>query len=271
MIIVIQKAFSVKGIKAKSVLAGLKIGNFLKKTSERTNIKSGSRKIAESMTKSFEEKKLSQYKKGSSVYERRKARLKKQRKDRIKGFKETAQNKLQDYSKVRSSEQLESKAQKIADKITVPNIINTIKEAPVKAAKSVMKGAEKAYKNTGQVFTEVGTKFREHPIAYPGWFSGDAVNYVGAATGHPEVLAVPVGTIVGGAGLAGESGLFPRKLRRKFRQNSINYKKRRILGQRKGLQKLSPAHDWSLQKSVQNAHEYTRHIGGAGQIGYLPK
>lgn len=224
MIIIVQKTFAVKGKKAQSVLAGLKLGNFIRKKVEGRSIKSGAKQVARSLNDTIEKEKLSQYKEGSSLYKRKKARLRRERKTRIQGLQRRAERKLQDFSKVKTPEQLESRAQELADKATVKGAVDYAKSAPIKVGKSVMQGAEKAYKHTGTVALNIGAKVVEHPIATPGWFSGDAVNIVGTATGHPEVTLVPVGTIASGAGLAVEKVL-PRKTRRKLRQKAIRLKK----------------------------------------------
>lgn len=249
--------FRQKDFGKKEIIEGvLKAKNWIRKIGTEAGKKRGSKQVASSLNKSHEARKKAEiaatYGNNPKLAQRKLEKLRASRKGRKDHLRRSARKKLDAIpDKVQTREQISEKARQIADQITPENIANAIKEAPKKTARSVMEGAKKTYENTGQIITEAGAKFREHPVAAPGWFSGDAVNIIGSATGHPEMLAVPVGSIAGAAGLAGESGLFPRKVRRKFRQNAIDYRKRRESGTaRKGLQKLTPAHDWSLKKTI---------------------
>ena len=234
---------------------------------------SASKEVAKSLDKDFAKKKIKEikenYKNKPEIAKRKIEEVKKHSRGRRAEYQRKARGKFEALKPAdpKTAEQIESTAEKIVSP-KLPTV-EQVKDKTLKAGRSVLEGAKKTYENTGQVITEAGVKFREHPVAAPGWFSGDAVNIVGSATGHPEMLAVPVGSIAGGVGLAGELGLFPRKVRRKFRQNAINYRKRRESGAaRKGIQKLTPSHNWSLKKQVQESQQYSRHLGVGGRINY---
>ena len=234
---------------------------------------SASKEIAKSLDKDFTKKKIEEIKAAygnkPEIAKRKIEKVKKHSRGRRAEYEKGAKGKFEALKPAnpKTAEQIEATAEKIVNP-KLPTI-EQVKDKTLKAGRSVLEGAKRTYENTGQVLTEAGVKLREHPVAAPGWFSGDAVNIVASATGHPEMVAVPVGSIAGAAGLAGETGLFPRKVRRKFRQNAINYRKRRESGAaRKGFQKLTPSHDWSLKKQAQEAQQYSRHLGIGGRINY---
>lgn len=269
MIILRQKEYSLKKNIIESVL---QFGNRAKKKALKEGTKSGSKQIANSLNKAHESRKtaeiLEAYKNKPQIAKRKLEKLRNSRKGRKAEMEKVALKKLNNLpNDIKTKEEISKRAEKIADQITIQNVANTAKQLPENTARSVMNGVKNIYENTGQIVTDAGVGFRKHPIAYPGWFSGDVVNGIATATGHPELVAVPVGTIVGTAGLAGETALFPRRVRRKFRQNAINYKKRRVSGQEKG--KLTIPHDWSIKKMVQNNNEYVGRIGTAGNIGFI--
>ncbi len=219
------------------------------------------------MNKGIVEEKIAKirakYSNNPKIAERKISQFLAKDKERVERLQQQAQRKLEAISPSRvakTPEQIDAAAEALSNP-TAKSVLDAGKnagKAVVNGGKSVISGVSKVYTGTGKVLTEGGALVYKHPLAGPGWLSGDAVNIVGSSLGHPEVLSVPVGTIVGGTGLAIERAVLPRATQRRFRQNSIRLRKKAA---------ASGFSEWSLQKAAQESHPYRSLMGTAGYIG----
>ena len=235
-----QKEFAAVG--KKVVSATMRVYDKAGSIAQRVLKKSGSKTVAKSIIKDDLSSKLKEiqerYKDKPSILKRKMEKAirihNNAKEKRISELQDTAFKKLDNLrpDTFRPKEVVDAKAEEIIKNLP-KNAVKTVVELP----KNVYKGAKHMYEDTGKIIAKGGEALNRHPIAAPGWASGDVFNATMVATGNPELTAIPVGSIVGGVGYAGETIMFPRKIRRKFRQNGIRFRKKNTNG--KGLDNFS--------------------------------
>ena len=236
-----QKEFAAAAGK-KIVSATMRVCDKVGSIAQKALKKGGSKTVAKSIVKDDLNSKLKKiqerYKDNPSILKRKMKKAirihNNTKEERISKLQDTAFKKLDNLRPdiLRPKEVVDAKAEEIVKNLP-KNAVKTV----VKLPKNVYKGAKYVYEDTGKIIAKGGEALNRHPIAAPGWASGDVFNATMIATGNPELTAVPVGSIVGGVGYAGETIMFPRKVRRKFRQNGIRFRKKHTNG--KGLDNFS--------------------------------
>lgn len=264
-----QKQFGFRKKIVDITATALGKSDLIKSRLNKLSVRSGAKTIARDLEKSNISKKtpeiIEKYKNNPKIAERKIHKLKRLSKGRVEASKRTAEKKLAALTKpqTRTKEQVLKDAESIVPK-NPTEVYNKAKQSLVGVGKGVASGLNKLYNNTGAVLTKGGealTKATGETLAF---LSGDVVNAVGPALGHPEVLTVPVGTIGAGAVAAAKRAVLPRSYMRGRRQAGIKLRK---AAERSGF------HSWSLggslKRSINESSQYSRHLGTAGHISYV--